>query len=582
MNTGSTQPLLDGTRHLSAVALWLDRLAFMTLLALAASFAFEVVEPLFHIAGLSFTNIRTLLFVSIGLWAVSHLAAGSRPNLPRGFVVASLLWIFALVVATLLAPANRDHAFQFTTRMIQGMLLGWATCDLARTPHRRAVLLGALVGCGIVVAILGLAEVANVPSVVNWLTAFRANQTYVGDVLRLSASLSYATIAAMVLEMIIPVTLALAVTISYKWLRIVLAACLLSAIIALVYTLTRGAILGLLAALGLMAITGLREHRRSIAIGSILSGGAVLAVLGLLLVFNPLLGSRLTNEGQANWYGVTYRVPDQLTARPNALLSVPIRLTNSGQRAWQVNAVHAFRLGYTLARTHDTSFPPLDGLRTSLTGDVAPNQSIEVIAQIAAPAVEGQYLIRWDMVEEDILWFSWLGAPQAMSTLTISGPPVLDAKRLPALPAAHNPDPLELDRPTLWKAALRMFRNRPLLGVGPDNFRLVYGPYLELTHWNTNLHANNLYLEMLADTGLIGLLVFLWLAWTLMRAAVRNLAKQPSLALWAWQLALIAGLTTWFVHGLFDFFYEFTPTYVLFWLMAGLAVSIVSIPAPEH
>jgi len=38
-------------------------------------------------------------------------------------------------------------------------------------------------------------------------------------------------------------------------------------------------------------------------------------------------------------------------------------------------------------------------------------------------------------------------------------------------------------------------------------------------------------------------------------------------------LGLVASLTAWFVHGLFDYFYEFTPTYVAFWFIAALAVT---------
>ncbi len=39
-----------------------------------------------------------------------------------------------------------------------------------------------------------------------------------------------------------------------------------------------------------------------------------------------------------------------------------------------------------------------------------------------------------------------------------------------------------------------------------------------------------------------------------------------------WGLAVFAGLVAWFVHGLFDSFYEFTPTYTAFWLLAALGM----------
>jgi hypothetical protein len=45
-------------------------------------------------------------------------------------------------------------------------------------------------------------------------------------------------------------------------------------------------------------------------------------------------------------------------------------------------------------------------------------------------------------------------------------------------------------------------------------------------------------------------------------------------------LFLLASLVAWYVHGLFDYFYEFTPTYVAFWLIAGLAVATAGTATP--
>ena len=43
-----------------------------------------------------------------------------------------------------------------------------------------------------------------------------------------------------------------------------------------------------------------------------------------------------------------------------------------------------------------------------------------------------------------------------------------------------------------------------LLGIGPDNFRLTYGRYLGLAAWDSRVHANNTYLEVLVGMGAIG------------------------------------------------------------------------------
>ncbi len=60
-----------------------------------------------------------------------------------------------------------------------------------------------------------------------------------------------------------------------------------------------------------------------------------------------------------------------------------------------------------------------------------------------------------------------------------------------------------------------------------------------------------------------------------MRLAWQQLRAQGGQSGWIWQLALFASLIAWFVHGFFDYFYEFAGTYVLFWLIAGLATQRV-------
>ena len=50
------------------------------------------------------------------------------------------------------------------------------------------------------------------------------------------------------------------------------------------------------------------------------------------------------------------------------------------------------------------------------------------------------------------------------------------------------------------------------LGVGPDNFRLLYGAYAGLPGADARTHSNNMYLEMLAGGGLRGGAAFGWLS----------------------------------------------------------------------
>jgi hypothetical protein len=557
----------------------LERLAFAFLILLALTFPLEI--PLGSQL-VAFTNLEVLEILVVSCWILSHIISKTLPRLPRKLVLPVVLWLAVLTISTLLAPDALSHTIRFMSRIIQGLLLAWIAYDLVDNSLRWQMLIKTLVVAGVVVALLGLAEAANVSPVVTLLTLFRASQTHVGDIIRVSSSLEYATVAAMVLEMLIPLTLAWAVTTNQRWLRFGLIIVILINVATLVLTLTRSAILGLVVALIAIAGISFWKRQRLVATAAV---GTLLATAGtivILLITNPPVGLRLLSESENGWYQARYVVPAELTARPNEWLTVPVQITNTGQRGWQSSATLPFRLGYTLIHTNDSKAKGLDGIRTELPANVAPGQSVSVQAQVPAPETTGKYLIQWDMVEETILWFSWRGSPLGSTMLTVDGAPVPNVQRPKLSPANHSMDAPPVERSVLWRAALKMFREKPLFGVGPDNFRWIYGHYLGFDHWDTNVHANSIYFESLADTGLLGLLAFLWLNWRWLRVAVQGLNAQSDRNLWVWQLALIASMIAWFVHGLLDYFYEFAGTYILFWLIAGLAISTaVNQPVPQ-
>ena len=64
----------------------------------------------------------------------------------------------------------------------------------------------------------------------------------------------------------------------------------------------------------------------------------------------------------------------------------------------------------------------------------------------------------------------------------------------------------------------------PWLGVGPDNFRLVYGDYSRLARADPRVHSNNMYLEVAGRRGAGGwALCLAWLLWRAGRLALSTL-----------------------------------------------------------
>jgi putative inorganic carbon (HCO3(-)) transporter len=116
-------------------------------------------------------------------------------------------------------------------------------------------------------------------------------------------------------------------------------------------------------------------------------------------------------------------------------------------------------------------------------------------------------------------------------------------------------------------AALSMFRDYPILGVGPGNYPLHYLEYSEEIGLDPRLEqreAHSLYLEAFAETGIIGASAFLAVLWLALRGAWRarlRLAGGDALLAEGIFIALVSFL----VAGLF--LHSSYPRYL--WIVIG-------------
>lgn len=135
----------------------------------------------------------------------------------------------------------------------------------------------------------------------------------------------------------------------------------------------------------------------------------------------------------------------------------------------------------------------------------------------------------------------------------------------------------------IFNNALLAWKQAPITGVGPKNFVLLceqhgreigYVDAIPETPdvYNCARHPHNPYLEWLADTGLIGLALFVTLAVLLSREAIRSVWHQrhePS-SIYLPQLALAVGLVPflWPFQGNMSVFTNWNA--VLFWWSIGV------------
>jgi hypothetical protein len=571
----------------------IDELLYVLLLALAVTLPFEPIQPLVAFGFFNLNHLK-LLEAAIGvLWLVSLARPGALRNLPRPIAILAGVFLGVALLSAGVAESQRGEAIKFVGRLATGVVALLVVYQVVhQRPSRMFGLLWAIVvGAGLS-ALLGLGEVAGWPALDPILGQFKLAATRVGGDVRLSASFQYATIAAAFLELAAPLALVLAATqparanpsprprcsmrISPRWLLAcgIAAACT----VALVFTLTRAGIVALTVAYAvLLALAVARPRWRTLASPTGLAATAgALALVGLAVGLRNF-GSRLETENDWGWYAATYNVPTSLTLRPGAAMHAVVTARNTGEVVWTAGGLQSFALGYRWLSADASSQLEVPATILELPHDVAPGDAVELNIDVATRLPPGDYRLAWGMLQQHVLWFHDRGHPDAETLVHVvqgESPPTESPVGLQPrtdLLAGLAPVP----RAELWSAALSMVSQHPLLGVGPDNFRHLYGAYLGLPASDDRVHANNLYLELLADVGVLGALAFGLLVALPVIGLVRGLRTRTAPGQAVLLAGLCASLLAYFVHSGLDAFLDFTSVYLVFWVIVGLSVAAV-------
>lgn len=558
----------------------------ITLLLLAFALPFELLTPWLAVGNLVvFTNLELVALVSLGMW-VAHQIISERSlawtlNVPLARPIALLFLV--LVLAASVAPIDRMHAVKVIARWGIGISVYFMIVDALRSGMSPFALARAGVVGGILVAALAWLEVGNQAVVLQLLSNFREIPVFrVGGEIRASSTLGYVTIAAQYLEIIFVFCvgwLAMQDTGGSQWHTLTRSAVCVGVLVlvgqALLFTLTRSALLALGIALPLivslrMLVRFPRFRLDAFARAAIL-GELILGVLVVWsLVIQPLSLIRFTSESDRSWYRADIQMTAPLSIHAGETVTPTLMLRNSGERAWETGGSSPTYVFYHWLSPDGKLMQIADGQHTPLPRDVAPGESITLSVPLIAPSQPGQYLLAWDMLREGLFWFSVLGNPTYDVPVTVepATTPLTQNSKSNTETSLNVAADLNIDRLTLWRAALDMLAAHPVLGVGPGNFRFAVGPVLGRSVWDIRLHANNTYLEMFADAGLLGGAVFLLFlvavaqrAWNVLRSEPRDSIQGAT---------LVTALAAFFIHGMSDYFLEFTSIYLFFWILVGM------------
>lgn len=103
-----------------------------------------------------------------------------------------------------------------------------------------------------------------------------------------------------------------------------------------------------------------------------------------------------------------------------------------------------------------------------------------------------------------------------------------------------------------WKAIPSMVKDYLLIGSGPGTFGTIYPGYRLLLGRETQMAHNN-YLQIFVETGIIGLIAFLWLLARFLKRGIGLILEEKTREEKILLLGYFAGVSGFLIHSLVDF-----------------------------
>ena len=520
--------------------------------------------------GFTMTTVEVAIVIALVAGAAAWLRSPSSFGWRTPITWPLVALVVVAAVTAVLAPEFRGNAVRVAGRLAVAVTLFVLVANVARTDRVAKQIVAALLAAAAIVGAIAILELAQLPWVLNALKAFRPGFHVVGGQLRATSTLFYPTITSMFLEVTFALGLIWLASSRLAFVALVLAGA------GVIATFTRSGLITIAMSLlfygGVVFIRNKRwggEHTRLALLA------AVLAALVLVSRSPQMLVARMSVEGSQDWYGATYDVPSRLTLKPDSFNDIDVTLTNQGRLTWQSTSQPPFALSYHWLNVDTEDVVIFDGLRTPFAEPVAPGDEVAMKARVRAPGYPGTYVLVWDVVQEHRTWLSLEGVFPGRSIASVEGTavgaPLPSRGRMPV-------GVMRMPRSVLWSTAFTMARERPLLGIGPDNFRHTYGHYLGLAAWDERVHANNSYIEVLTGMGALGVAALGWLMYAATKAGWQSLAAASGARLPIAAAAAAACIAIG-THAVVDSFLTFTPTYTVFAVAAGLLFAPHASPA---
>ncbi len=378
--------------------------------------------------------------------------------------------------------------------------------------------------------------------------------TRLGNVDRLTRPWSHTNVAGMSLVAAAPAVLTLRNSVARYTAGLLVVG-------ALSLTYSRGAMIGLGVA-ACVVIGAFRARRET----SIVLAGIALAI-GIVFAA-PGWDDRSTPA----WAGVDIAQPSELVAGQEATISVSNntsqRLQPSGDDAvelsarWVVDDEDAGRLVVA-----EQTWPLPDPIESGRQIEFVVTPS--AIGADGEPLPNGTYDILWDILQPDEAYYFQFSGRSAITSVRITDGAVETAgAQLAGKPLVQRQ--LDFDRLDVWERSLDSFGHRPWFGAGPGQLPAALDINTDPGRRLAGGHAHNIWIELLATTGLVGTVPFLMIVTAAVWTGAQSIRTSGTDESRLRSIALLAGLAGLLAFGMFDLPLMFQGTIVPFGVLLGL------------
>ncbi|OYT17192.1 MAG: hypothetical protein B7C24_04030 [Bacteroidetes bacterium 4572_77] len=140
-------------------------------------------------------------------------------------------------------------------------------------------------------------------------------------------------------------------------------------------------------------------------------------------------------------------------------------------------------------------------------------------------------------------------------------------------------DASNLERINRWACAIRLFKERPIVGWGPGTYQFVYAPMQRAkektiisTDFGDGGNAHSEYLGPLAEMGLFGSIAFILIAISILVTGIRVYYQTKDRSTKNMVMGIIIAFVSYFIHGFLNNFLDSDKASVPFWGFAAILV----------